>query len=512
MKKQNKMSRTTGFFVKNSLTDRMYKFIVRQRAVTSEEIKEEFKGEITNNHIPSYIKQILKNDLIVKSKVRAQSLKRKCSGYFVYGINEDAVNEKLYSLSKKVDEKDFLEGIKKAIFEILQKSDSGFTTSEILYELRAYKERQNYNNWDYVYTCLRELIDTRLIRRSSFKIPGNCMINGRKPGFVYGRDNNAITKKIISLMPPEVKDAFLMIIQSNDLYTIDIMEEKFKVTCEQIKSWFDIRFCILGWIKVYSYKTRRYYYNPNLNQKYVEEQAPKIHETQIVKSIFNTMNLGNEFEKQAIFYWVMYLTHRYGLQIRLNEDFPKHIPSWFNPEDIKKYTIGGEGNHKILVDVWKFDSEPVDYLVFCYDEILQCPIKGYAISIKRDYKSRMIGDAGKKYIAELIGCLSKGFSLDLKPIPVVNSLTPVIVMNNPNGIKLFDWARKCGCILLYSKKMENIVKYLNEMGLKYEDDMKLRDIKQYKELLEQYKDHKDVIIGKVKPEDLVKLKRENRGK
>jgi len=204
----------------------------------------------------------------------------------------------------------------------------------------------------------------------------------------------------------------------------------------------------------------------------------------------------------------MYLMSRYGLQIRLNEDFPKHIPSWFNPKDIEKYTVGGEKNFKVTVDVWKFDSEPIDYLVFCYDEILECPIKGYAISMKRDHKSHMIGDAGKKYIAELIGCLSKGFTLDLKHIPSVNSLTPVIVMNNPNGIKLFEWASKCGCLLLYSKKMEKIINWVNKFGFKYDKDMELMKIREYKELFEQYKDHKDVVLGKLQIEDLVKLKRE----
>jgi predicted transcriptional regulator len=296
MKNQITMSRTTGFFVKDSLTDRMYKFIIRKRAVTSAEIEEEFRGQVKKNHIASYLNQILKNGLIMRSNARAQSLKRKCSSHFIYGIDQDSINQKLYSLGKRVNEKELLEGIKKAIFEILQKSDSGFTTSEVLFELREVKQKEDYNNWDYVYTCLRELLKANLIRKSPFMIPDTCMINGRKPGFVYGRDSNAIAKKVVSLMPPEIRDAYLMIAQSDDLYTIDIMEEKFKVTYEQIKSWFDIRLCNIGWIKVYSYKTRRYYYNPRLSQKYVEEQAPKIHETQIVNSILNGMSLGREFQ------------------------------------------------------------------------------------------------------------------------------------------------------------------------------------------------------------------------
>lgn len=496
--------------VPGSNTDKIYKFVVKKRAVITDEIAVEFP-EIKKHHISSYLKQVQKQGFIVKSKTRAQSLKRKCSGSFVWGIDDEAVNEKLYLLSKKVNKKELLTGVKKAISDIVNSSDIAYTTSEVKYELNLIGIYKDYVSYDYIYTCLRELVRDGIIKRSQFMMPNTAMVNGQKPGYLYGRDDNSIAKKTLALMPPEVRDAFLMIRQSNDLYPIDIIEERFKVTNQDVKSWFDYRACTVGWLKVYSYKMRRYYHSPTLNQKYVEETAPKIHETEIVKSIFNTMNLGVEFEKQAIFYWVMYLTHRYGLQIRLNEDFPKHIPSWFNPNDLKKYTENGEC-HKPIVDVWKFDSEPIDYLIFCYDDITKCPIQGYAISIKRDHKSHMLGNAGKNYIASFVGCLSKGFSFDLKHIPSVNSLTPLIIMNNPNGGKLFDWARKTGCVLLYSTIMERIIKYLNdEVGLKYDNDMKLSDIRQYKELLEQYKDHKDVIIGKIKPEDLVRFKSENGG-
>lgn len=504
------MGRTAGFFIKGSLSERIYKYIIKQRAVTTQEIYDNFKQEIKKNHIPSYLKQILNNGHIVKSKKRTQSTKRKCSGGYVYGIDEESINQKMYSLSKKIDQKELLDGIKRSMHDFISKTDTGYTTSEILYELIDQGIYSNTEGYDYIYTCLRDLQKLGLIVRSQFKIPGNCMINGRKPGYVYARDNKAIWKKVLEMMPIAVRDAVQMIMQSDDLHTIDTMEERFKVTYEEIKAWFDKRLCNVGSISVYSYKMRRYYHNPNLTEKYVENEAKKMHETQITKSILNGMSMGRAFECQALYYFVMYLIIKNGLQIRLNNDFPQKIPSWFNPGDIKKYTIGEGKDKKYLVDVWKFDSEPIDYLVFCYDEILKTPVMGYAISMKRDYKSRMIGNAGKKYIAMLVGCLSKGITLDLKNIPVTNSLNPVIIMNNPNGIKLFQWAQKTGCMLLYGKRMEEIMRYVNEHGFVYDKDNELKQLKEYHELFQQYKDHKDVVLGKIQVEDLVKLKVNNK--
>ena len=100
--------------MQGSMTDKIYKFIVKKKAVIRDEIIEEFP-ELKPHHVPSYLKQIQKQGFIVKSKKRAQSLKRKCSGSFVWGTDEEAVNEKLYQLSKKVNKKELLTGIKKAI-------------------------------------------------------------------------------------------------------------------------------------------------------------------------------------------------------------------------------------------------------------------------------------------------------------------------------------------------------------------------------------------------------------
>ena len=83
-------------------------------------------------------------------------------------------------------------------------------------------------------------------------------------------------------------------------------------------------------------------------------------------------------------------------------------------------------------------------------------------------------------------------------------LKPVLIMNNPMGIKLFDWARQTGCLLLYAKKIEKIIAYCNEMGIKYEKDRQIKDLKEETLLLEQYENHEDVIIGKCKAHDLVK--------
>jgi hypothetical protein len=132
-------------------------------------------------------------------------------------------------------------------------------------------------------------------------------------------------------MPKEVRSAFLLISQSNDIYNIDMMKDRFKVTNGDIKSWFDVRFISVGWIKVVSFKQRRYYFNRTMPESYVLEQAPKLHKEEVVKSILDVTTLGNGFEEQAIFYFVMYLISRYNLQIRLNKIFLRDS-FWFNPK------------------------------------------------------------------------------------------------------------------------------------------------------------------------------------
>ena len=489
-------------FNTGSFTYKIYKYIISRRAVTTREIAEEFKNTpLKKHHISSYMKQIMKYGLIVKSSDRVQSKKRMCSRFYVYGVNEEEVRKKIESLKKNIDTDELLVGIKAKIFEILQNNRMGLTLAEVFYQLKDYPSMEDYENWDYCYQCIRELFLANKIMRSEFTIPAKQMIHGRRPGYVYGKDEDTIRLKVIDLMPKEVRSAYLDIIQSNEIYPIDVMKIKYKLDEEIIKSWFIYRLASVGWMKYYSYKQRRYYYNPSRPEKLIAELVPKIHQREVVKSILDNSTLGNAFEEQAIFYFTMYLIKRYKLQIRLNSEFPKKIPSWFNRDHIHKYT---DDKGKRLVDVWKFDNDPVDYLIYVYDDIMGVPIAGYVVSIKRDKKGKYLGMAGKKYITSMIGCMSQGFSYDMRKIPQFNSLKPVLIMNNPMGIKLFDWARQTGCLLLYAKKIEKIIAYCNEMGIKYEKDQQIKDLKEETLLLEQYENHEDVIVGKCKAHDLVK--------
>ncbi len=484
------------------MTDEIFKFICSKKAVISSEIWEEFQDKIKRKeHISSYLKQLLKNDFIKRSNKKVRSLKKKEASCYIYGISEDSIEQKRYEIESQIDEKIFLVGIKKKVYEIILNSDIGLTLAEVVYSLRKFEELENYSNFDHVFCCLRDLVTKEnLIVRSSFKIPDNCMIHGRKAGFVYGRDFEAIKSKIVQLMPSHVKKAFFDMIYSNEVFPIDVLKEKYGISEQEVKSWFTYRFVSMGWLKVYSYKQRRYYYNPSVPESVVIERVPKIHEDDVIKSILNESSLGSAFEHQAIFYFVMYLIRRYNLQIRLNTEFPKKIPSWFNKDDIHKYAP----ENKRLVDVWKFDNDPIDYLVFVYDDILQVPIQGYAVSVKRDNKGKYLGTAGKKYITSFIGCLSQGYSYDSKPIPQFNCLKPVLIMNNAQGIKLFEWAQKTGCLLLYSKKVQQIINFCNKLGIHYDKDMDIKQLSEESLLLEKYENHEDVLLGKSSPHEILK--------
>jgi len=143
-----------------------------------------------------------------------------CSRSFVYGVNEEEVRKKIEKLKNAVDIEDLFVGIKGKIFEIFQNNKTGLTLAEVFYQLKDYPSMEDYKNWDYTYQCIRELFLANKINRSEFTIPGKQMIHGRKPGYVYGRNEDAVRLKVIDLMPKEVRTAYLDIIQSNEIYPI----------------------------------------------------------------------------------------------------------------------------------------------------------------------------------------------------------------------------------------------------------------------------------------------------
>ncbi|MBU0666147.1 MAG: hypothetical protein ABIC91_05025 [Nanoarchaeota archaeon] len=174
-------------FNTGSFTYKIYKYIVRKRAVISSEIAEGFKNtSLQKHHVSSYLKQLLLKELIVKSTEKVQSKKRMCSRSFVYGLNEEEIRRKIESFNKGVDTDDFFVGIKSNIFEIFQNNKAGLTLAEVFYQLKDYPSLEDYGNWDYTYQCIRELFTTGKINRSEFTIPAKQMIHGRKPGYVYG--------------------------------------------------------------------------------------------------------------------------------------------------------------------------------------------------------------------------------------------------------------------------------------------------------------------------------------
>jgi hypothetical protein len=59
-------------------------------------------------------------------------------------------------------------------------------------------------------------------------------------------------------------------------------------------------------------------------------------------------------------------------------------------------------------------------------------------------------------------------------------------------------------VLLYAKKVEKIIAYCNEMGIKYDKDKKRSELSEETILLEKYENHEDVIVGKCKAHDLVR--------
>jgi hypothetical protein len=496
--------------VQGSRTHQVYKLFLEHGALTSRDIREHMP-DLGHNHIAKYLTLLRDKELVTRSDKRYQSPTRKDSRLFVYGISKKAIEAKIYHMTGGIDEEKFLVGIKKQILEVVRASPLGFTLADVVYKLREVMENEKYANWDYVGNTLREYALANTIMRSSFRLPATAMIHGRKPGYVYGRDQKAIFEKILKMMPKDVRKSMLDIVQSNEIYPVDVLTKRFGIDDSVLRMWYINRIHPAGWVKTYTYKQRRYFYNPTMTEEYVAERVPKIHEEIVVNSILENSKLGSAFEKQAIFYYVWYLILKRGRQIRLNPDFPKKIPSWFNRDDIRnpEYVVldkDGNPTGKTLVDVWRFDNEPFDYMIFTYDDVLQSPAEGYVISIKRDQNRKYLGVAGKRYIAAMFGCLALGMSLDARRLPK-RMLTPVLVVNGVNSDKLFKFAQKINCEVFYRSRFKKIVEFCNNLGIKYSDDKVLRDLREEFDLCEKYKNHDSVLLGKVTPEQLVRLKR-----
>ena len=495
--------------VTGSMTHRVYQLFLEKSALTSRDILREFP-DLNRNHIGKYLSLLKEKGLIIRSDKRYQSPERRESHLWVYGINKRAIECKIHDLLSGVKEDAFIVGIRKHIFDAVHDSPLGMTTAEVMMEVRKRMDKPDYENWDYVGTTLRDFTLDNSIARSVFRLPANAMIHGRRPGYVYGKDQKAIFEKILKMMPKEIRKSLLGIVRSNEIFPVDVLSKKFAADDRMIRMWYMNRILPAAWVKSYSYKQRRYFYSPSMTEEYVAERVPKIHEDIVINSILENSKLGDAFEKQAVFYFVWYLILKRGRQIRLNKDFPKKIPSWFNRDDIRnpEYVVldkDGNPTGKTLVDVWRFDNEPFDYIISTYDDVLESPSEGYIISIKRDQNRKYLGVAGKRYIAAMFGCLSLGMSLDAKKLPQ-RQLMPVLIVSGVNSDKLFKFAQKINCDIFYRSRFQKIVDYCNKLGIKYSDDTVLSKLQDDFNLLKRYKNHENVLLGKVTPEQLVRLR------
>ena len=169
-----------------SFTYKIYQYVIKKRAVTTSEIAEEFKkSNLKKNHVSSYLLQLLKNNLVVKSTERVQSKNRMCSRSFVYGLTVDDIRRKIEQMKKTVNKDDLLVGIKAKVYEILQNNATGLTLAEIFYSLKDYPSMEDYENWDYCYQSVRDLFVSNRVKRSSFMLPAKAMIHGKTRKYLF---------------------------------------------------------------------------------------------------------------------------------------------------------------------------------------------------------------------------------------------------------------------------------------------------------------------------------------
>jgi hypothetical protein len=437
-------------------------------------------------------------NVLIKRKMISKSdklLKVPTGGIgYIYGINEDVIRDRI---RRMMENPEYDNGtLRSKIFYYLKKENSGFTPVEIKISIKTKSTTHSVSN-----ECWKMFRDG-LIKRSPFRLPNRLVktIGGKNVNItgnmsvVYGIDMESVFRGIFRLMPQTVKTSLNYIQCSDVVYPSWKLTESTKVSNENLKNWFKKGLCRMGLVEYKTLGNVTYYYNPRIPDGVVDEQISKLRE-ESRKWRLRITELGRMFERKSVWTYVEYLRSK-NYDIKTSEGFPEKVPSYKNSKVREKYVreyTDENGNEKVewLNDVWKFDSEPVDYLIFVKDKntgertvhILTC---------KRDVCKRF----GINYFVNFIGCIRMGRTRDGLTIPGFLTSRPVFVCGEIFGRKLHQFNEnnmgQAGTILT----IEKMEKMLESMGKVYPKQREFERMLETKKAYDMYSQHEDVLLEK----------------
>jgi hypothetical protein len=199
--------------------------------------------------------------------------------------------------------------------------------------------------------------------------------------------------------------------------------------------------------------------------------------------------LGSLFEKKSIFTFVEYLRAK-GEQVLTTADFPEKIPNWLNKEARDANKKEENGYMQWTNDVWRFNREPLDFVVFSRDQVMGSR-KAYVLSVKKDFNRSY----GVGYFSSFVGCVRMGRTKNGTRIPEFLNATPVFVCGEAWGRNLWQFNNnlmgQAGIILTLKKMREMIAK----AGISFPEEHIFEDIYDRNKAYHAYQNHEDVLLN-----------------
>jgi len=407
----------------------------------------------------------------------------------LYGINQAVISKRKIQLveeMKQSPDKFTFGKLKSSLLKTLKESESGLTPAEIAERIGGVKQHSVSNT-------LNKLFRDGLVYRSPFHIPNRIENVSGNMSTVYGLSMSQVLRGISRVMPTAVKAAFIQVMNSDRIWPSWELAKRTKIDNTNMILWFKKGLCAMGLIKYRTAGNVSYYYNAALPNELVECQLAKFME-ESKKWRLNITELGRSFQKRAIFVYVEYLRSK-GYDVKTAEGFPEFIPNWLSDKTRKKYQTkktneNGSTWTEYTNDVWKFDSEPVDCVIFVRDKNVD-DTTVHVLTCKRDISKRY----GVNYYSSFIGCVDIGRTKRGNDIPGFKTAKPVFICSETYGRQIHSFNKgstgQAG-IILTMEMMENILK---TTGKKYPQEKEFRRMVQTQEAFDLYSNHIDVLLG-----------------
>ena len=413
----------------------------------------------------------------------------------IFGINCVAVQRRLRTLEaeKNNNPKKYLTSpLMREIVELLENERTGFTPAEIYITLGKRYSQRGVNA-----SCVK-LFNRLIIKKSPFSLPHKNREEGLSKSkehnyFVYGIDRESVFRGITRLMPASVKKSLMLIQSSDKIWPCWRLTRFTNISAENLARWFKDVFYKMGIVKFKTFGNVSYYYNSRLPEEIISEQMANLRE-QSRQWRLNITELGRMFQERAIYIYVEYLRLK-GYDIKTVEGFPEKTPNWLNKKTRMKYLVQKEDENgyvwkEYMNHVWKFNSEPVDYIVFVRDKKMK-ESRVHILTCKRDVSRRY----GVNYFTTFIGCVKMGRTKKGHEIPGFLSGQPVFICSETYGKALNnfndDVKGQAGIILT----MSELEKMVEDTGIVYPREEEFQELVRKKEAYDLYSNHEDVLLG-----------------